>query len=606
MSRDKKKDAGNLRKRLTPSQKKRVDDIVREAGGPKNIDDPVGEDFEERYKASEEKRRMLAEALQTSRDRMRKLMPFPSVDDEERALPFGVFVRMGEDGKTAIIRHHGRLYEAKIQDLEQEEEEEEEKPKKGSTFHAIRERQKVCVPVKREFIKGELLLLNNELQVVEARGFDLICGSLGSVVQVLDDDKLLIKTVGDETIIVTRAEQIVNMKILPGDNVEYDHESLFAYSLMPKGDVEKLVLEKVPDISYEHIGGLEDAILQIRDAIELPHLYPEYFEEHKLSPPKGILLYGPPGCGKTLIAKAVANSLARRIEEKTGEKGQSYFLNVKGPELLNKYVGETEQAIRDLFARARNKATYKTPVIIFFDEMDSMFRVRGSGVSSDMESTIVPQLLSELDGLEALENVVVIGASNREDLIDPAVLRPGRLDRKIRIPRPDREASEDILAKYLTPDLPVDPDLVEEMGDAEKAVKFMIATVTDEMFATKPENELMEITYADGTSKTLYLKDFSSGAIVENIVNRAKFAAVKALIDEGRKGIRVEHLLSALKKEFEENEDLPSKTNPAEWYRIIGKGGERVVRIRSLYGKSEQVEKEKKPQETVKVGDNLS
>ncbi len=603
MGTDKSKDSGNVRRKLTPSQKKRVNDIVMEAGGPSQSDPPLEGDYEERYRQSEEKRRMLAEALQASRDRMRKLMPFPSVEDQDRALPFGVFVRMGEDGKTAIIRHHGRLYEAKIQTPEPER---TDPQAQTPTFHAIRDRQKECAPVKRNFIKGELLLLNNELQVVEARGFDLICGSLGSVVQVLDDDKLLIKTVGDETIIVSRAEQISNMKILPGDNVEYDHESLFAYSLMPKGDVEQLVLEKVPDIGYDHIGGLEDAITQIRDAIELPHIYPEYFQEHKLSPPKGILLYGPPGCGKTLIAKAVANSLVRSIEEKTGEKGQSYFLNVKGPELLNKYVGETEQAIRDLFGRARNKATYKTPVIVFFDEMDSMFRVRGSGVSSDMESTIVPQLLAELDGLEALENVVVIGASNREDLIDPAVLRPGRLDRKIRIPRPDRPASEDIFSKYLTPDLPLDPELVEKTGGAEQAVKHMIAAVADEMFSTKPENELMEITYADGTTRILYLKDFSSGAIVENIVNRAKFSAVKELITTGRKGIRVDHLMTALEKEFEENEDLPSKTNPSEWYRIIGKGGERVVRVRSLYGKSKGPEEDDKPGETVEVGEGLS
>jgi proteasome-associated ATPase len=334
----------------------------------------------------------------------------------------------------------------------------------------------------------------------------------------------------------------------------------------------------------------------------LPHIYPEYFQEHHLVPPKGILLYGPPGCGKTLIAKAVANSLARQIKAKTGEKGESYFLNVKGPELLNKYVGETEQAIRDLFARARNQASYRTPVIIFFDEMDSMFRVRGSGVSSDMESTIVPQFLAELDGLETLENVVVIGATNREDLIDPAVLRPGRLDRKIRIARPNKQAAMDIFAKYLTPDLPIDACHVETLGSPEKAVAWMQQETVDELYSLKPENELLEITYADGSRKILYSKDLSSGAIIENIVNRAKFLAVKDLIEKGKKGIGIDHILTAMKLEFKENEDLPSNSNPAEWYRIIGKGGERVVRIRSL-GSVHQEEKQrrKKTRKTVDV-----
>jgi proteasome-associated ATPase len=343
----------------------------------------------------------------------------------------------------------------------------------------------------------------------------------------------------------------------------------------------------------------------IRDAIELPHLYPEYFEEHRLVPPKGILLYGPPGCGKTLLAKAVANNLAKRIEEETGEHKAGFFLNVKGPELLNKYVGETEQAIRDLFARARNQARYRTPVIVFFDEMDSLFRVRGSGISSDMEATVVPQFLAELDGLEPLQHVVVIGATNREDLIDPAVLRPGRLDRKIRIPRPDREAALQIFSKYLTPDLPLDNALVNRYGGQEQAVERMISMLVDELYGMKQENELLEITYADGTQTILYLKDFVSGAIIEHIVNRAKLAAVKDLVHTGVKGIALDHLLSALRREFEENEDLPSNTNPAEWYRIIGRGGERVIRIRSLFCKRAATAEDQKPQECVEVTEGL-
>lgn len=591
------------RKKITACQKKRVDEIIQEADEIEPMESPPAQnDLEDKIKESEDKRLMLAEALSSSRDQLQKLTGF-SKEDEERALPFGYFVQYGrqdKENKTAIIRHHGRLYEAKINIGGDESE------PKAPTLHAMRQRTKKKKSRNQELSKGELLLLNNELHVIEPRGFDLICGSLGTVQQVLNDEKLLIKTYGDETILVTRARPMSKVSILVGDNVEYDPDSLFVYSVLPKSDVDRLALEKVPDINFDNIGGLKDAVVEIRDAIELPHIYPEYFREHRLVPPKGILLYGPPGCGKTLIAKAVANSLARQIKEKTGEKGESYFLNVKGPELLNKYVGETEQAIRDLFARARNQASYHTPVIIFFDEMDSMFRVRGSGVSSDMESTIVPQFLAELDGLEALENVVVIGATNREDLIDPAVLRPGRLDRKIRIARPDKEAARDIISKYLTPDLPIEACHVEALGSLEEAVEWMKKKSVNELYGSKPENALMEITYSDGNRKILYSKDLASGAIIENIVNRAKFLAVKDLIEKGNRGISIDHIYRAMKLEFMENKDLPSNSNPAEWYRIIGKGGERVVRIRSLRDEHEaELARRKKARQTVKV-DNLN
>jgi proteasome-associated ATPase len=606
MGNDKKKIAGKTRgKKIPASQKKKVEEILREAGEtePAKVQDDPGE-LEAKIKESENKRMILAEALHSSRGQMQKLAG-SSKEGEDRALPFGYFVRYGNEddevNKTAIIRHHGRLYEARISLREDPEPE-----TKTQTFHAMRQQQREKASARKEFFKGELLLLNNELHVIEPRGFDLICGCLGTVQQILNEENLLIKTYGDETIKVTRAHPMLNMNILVGDNIEYDPDSLFVYSVLPKSNVDRLALEKVPDLSYDAIGGLGDAIQQIRDAIELPHIYPEYFREHRLTPPKGILLYGPPGCGKTLIAKAVANSMAKQIKERTGEKGESYFLNVKGPELLNKYVGATEQAIRDLFALARSQASYRTPVIIFFDEMDSMFRVRGSGVSSDMESTIVPQFLAELDGLEALENVVVIGATNREDLIDPAVLRPGRLDRKIRITRPDKKAAIEIFSKYLTAELPIESRHLETLGGAREAVKWMIHKTGNDLFEQKPENEFLEITYAGGTQKILYLKDLASGAIIENIVNRAKFLAVKALIKSGRKGIGIDHILQALRAEFKENEDLPSSSNPNEWHRIIGKGGERVVRIRSLQGENTvNTERQKKPRHTVKVRKEL-
>ena len=606
MGNDKKKTAGNTqKKKITASQKKKVEEIIREAeeAEPMETPDNHGE-LETKIKESESKRMLLAEALHSSRGQLEKLAG-PSKEGEERAMPFGHFVRYGNEdddvNKTAIIRHHGRLYEAHIS-LPKDPELES----KAQTLHAFRQQKKEKASARKEFFKGELLLLNNELHVIEPRGFDLICGCLGTVQQLMNEEKLLIKTYGDETILVTRAHPMLNTSILVGDNIEYDPDSLFVYSILPKSNVDRLALEKVPDLSYDNIGGLGDAIQQIRDAIELPHIYPEYFREHRLTPPKGILLYGPPGCGKTLIAKAVANSMAKQIKEKTGEKGESYFLNVKGPELLNKYVGATEQAIRDLFALARSQASYRTPVIIFFDEMDSMFRVRGSGVSSDMESTIVPQFLAELDGLEALENVVVIGATNREDLIDPAVLRPGRLDRKIRITRPDKKAAKEIFSKYLTAELPIEPRHLETLGGAREAVKWMIRKIGNDLFERKPENEFLEITYAGGTQKILYLKDLASGAIIENIVNRAKFLAVKTLIESGRKGISIDHISQALRAEFKENEDLPSNSNPAEWHRVIGKGGERVVRIRSLQGDNAvETERPKKPRQTVKVTKKL-
>jgi len=571
---------------------------AEECAPPK--DSQVDEEVSKKVRESEKKRLLLAEALHASRLEIQKLMPGRD-RDADRALPFGVFVQYGPDRDTVIMKYHGRLHEAKVLVPESEA---EEKPAKG-TFHALRQTGKDKRLRKRDFRKGELLLLNNDLQVLEPRGFELICGGLATVQQILTDEKLLVKTAGDESLVVTRAEPLSSAKILLGDKIEYDHESLFAYGILPKGEVDRLTLEKVPDIHYSDIGGLDEAIELIRDAIELPHLYPEYFEEHRLVPPKGILLYGPPGCGKTLLAKAVANSLAKRIEEETGERKAGFFLNVKGPELLNKYVGETEQAIRDLFARARNQARHRTPVVIFFDEMDSMFRVRGSGISSDMESTIVPQFLAELDGLEPLENVVIIGATNREDLIDPAVLRPGRLDRKIRIPRPDRNAALEIFSKYLTPNLPLEPLIVQKCGSQASAVEFLISTVIDDLYDSKTENELLEIAYADGTQTILYLKDFVSGAIIEHIVNRAKLFAVKDLVNRGIKGITLDHLLRAVRREFEENEDLPSNTNPAEWYRIIGKGGERVVRIRSLCRERNAACEDKTPRETVEVTESL-
>ncbi|WP_327120303.1 proteasome ATPase [Streptomyces sp. NBC_01341] len=432
--------------------------------------------------------------------------------------------------------------------------------------------------------RGQEVMLNEALNVVEAMEFER-AGDIVTLKEILEDgERALVVGHTDEERVVRLAEPLLDITIRPGDALLLEPRSGYVYEVVPKSEVEELVLEEVPDIDYNKIGGLGDQIELIRDAVELPYLHPDLFKEHELRPPKGILLYGPPGCGKTLIAKAVANSLAKKVAEVTGQPaGKSYFLNIKGPELLNKYVGETERHIRLVFQRAREKASEGTPVIVFFDEMESLFRTRGSGVSSDVENTIVPQLLAEIDGVEGLENVIVIGASNREDMIDPAILRPGRLDVKIKIERPDAEAAKDIFAKYLTPSLPLhSDDLAEHTGSKEAAAHAMIQSVVERMYTESEENRFLEVTYANGDKEVLYFKDFNSGAMIQNIVDRAKKMAIKAFLEQGQKGLRVSHLLQACVDEFKENEDLPNTTNPDDWARISGKKGERIVFIRTL------------------------
>ncbi|MFB9201209.1 proteasome ATPase [Nonomuraea spiralis] len=431
--------------------------------------------------------------------------------------------------------------------------------------------------------RGQEVMLNEALNVVEALGYEEV-GEIVMLKELLDEGKrALVISHADEERVVRLADSLVGQPIRAGDSLLLEPRSGYVYERIPKSEVEELVLEEVPDISYEEIGGLMRQIEQIRDAIELPYLHADLFREHKLRPPKGVLLYGPPGCGKTLIAKAVANSLAKQVAEKTGQSGKSFFLNIKGPELLNKYVGETERHIRLVFQRAREKASEGTPVIVFFDEMDSIFRTRGSGVSSDVENTIVPQLLSEIDGVEGLENVIVIGASNREDMIDPAILRPGRLDVKIKIERPDAEAAKDIFSKYLLAELPLHPDDLSEHGDSREAtIHGMIQSVVERMYTESEENRFLEVTYANGDKEVLYFKDFNSGAMIQNIVDRGKKMAIKQFLESGQKGLRVQHLLTACVDEFSENEDLPNTTNPDDWARISGKKGERIVYIRTL------------------------
>jgi proteasome-associated ATPase len=442
-----------------------------------------------------------------------------------------------------------------------------------------------------ELRRGQEVVLNESLNVILAReGED--SGEVVTLKELLDDGRrAIVYARADEERVVELSHDLLGVHLRSGDAVLMETRSQLLVEKLPRPEVEELVLEEVPDVTYADVGGLDSQIEDITDAVELPYLHRALFKEYKLPAPKGILLYGPPGCGKTLIAKAVANSLAKKVAQVTGNSNiRSYFLNIKGPELLNKYVGETERQIRLVFQRAREKAEEGVPVIVFFDEMDSLFRTRGTGISSYMESTIVPQLLAEIDGVEALRDVIVIGASNREDLIDPAILRPGRLDVKIKIERPDEEAAAQIFSRYLTSDLPIDAKEVERLGggDAAKSVQAMIEDTVTEMYRADDENKFLEVTYQNGDKEVLYYRDFASGAMIENIVRRAKKLAIKrAIAGEGR-GVRTSDLLESIRREYKENEDLPNTTNPDDWARISGKKGERIVYVRTLLADTEE------------------
>ena len=436
----------------------------------------------------------------------------------------------------------------------------------------------------KELRKGQEVILNEALNIIAVRGFD-VQGEVVRLKDVLEGNRALVTLHFDEEKVAELGEPLLNERLSVGDHLLYDPRSGCVIEKLPKSEAEELVLEEVPDVDYEHIGGLQKEIEQVRDAVELPFLYPHIFANYKLSAPKGVLLYGPPGCGKTLIAKAVASSIAKKLGHLKDRQLRSYFLHVKGPELLNKYVGESERQVREVFKKAKERADDGHPVIVFFDEMDALFRTRGTGISSDIESTIVPQFLSEIDGVERLTNVIVIGASNRQDLIDPAVLRAGRLDVKVKVGRPDATAARDIFSKYVSTDLPfAEEDLVRHGGDARALVDSLMNLTVDAMYATTDENKFIEVTYANGEKEVLYFKDFASGALIEGIVSRAKKFAVKRAIAQEGSGLRADDLIRAIREEFKEHEDLPNTTNPDDWAKVAGKKGEKIVHLRTISG----------------------
>jgi proteasome-associated ATPase len=478
---------------------------------------------------------------------------------------YGTFLRLNDDG-TADVHAGGRKMRVAVH------------PELADDVDALPQ--------------GAEVVLNESFSIILSRGPEGQ-GEVVTIKELLGDRRrALVVGRADEERVVELVDELVGEKLRSGDTMLLDPRAGLLLEKLPRPEVEELVLEEVPDVRYEDIGGLDDQIEQIADAVELPFLHQELFAEFQLPAPKGILLYGPPGCGKTLIAKAVANSLANKVAESTGNEARSFFLNIKGPELLNKYVGETERQIRLVFQRAREKSEEGWPVIVFFDEMDSMFRTRGSGISSDMESTIVPQLLAEIDGVESLKNVIVIGASNREDLIDPAILRPGRLDVKIKIERPTETTAASIFSRYLTDALPIDEEEVRTLGggDVNKAIRAMVESTVEEMYSTEDRNRFLEVTYQNGDKEVMYFKDFSSGAMIENIVRRAKKLAIKRLLAGGDRGIRTDDLLASIKQEFKEHEDLPNTTNPDDWAKISGKKGERIVYVRTLIQKDPETE----------------
>jgi len=428
--------------------------------------------------------------------------------------------------------------------------------------------------------RGARVLVNEAYVIVGDLGYDRT-GPVVKVTEVLGPDRLRVGTEhGVQSLVIQRGDLLMKEKLKAGDEVRTDSNYKVAVEVLARPHSDEYFLDTVPELPWEKVGGQQEALAAIRDAIELPLLHPELFARYQHATPKGFLLYGPPGCGKTLIGKATAYNLTQQLKAQSGEEMREYFMHIKGPEILNMWVGESERMVREIFATAREKRREGYLPFLFIDEAESILGTRRSSRFSNILSTLVPMFCTEMDGIESLNEVVIILASNRADLIDPAILRPGRIDRKIKVARPTREGAGEIYRIYLSENLPYDPDLVRASGGVPEAISLLVAKLIDAQFTHRDENRFLTITLRSGKKEVLYRGDLISGAIIASIVERAKGLAIKRAIATGQEeGISESDLLLSLDAEYSENDIFPPSDVTEDWLQLLDYDSENVVKV---------------------------